>query len=62
MESAKDVQDSDRRDYATFDRLEVFHKNDELLRNAYDKSRKFEATKGLIRDVPALSGENSNGV
>jgi len=59
-----DVEDQDRRDYATFDRLEAYKKYNDKVKEVNTKVKKFENTKGLIKDVPALEGEgkNNNGV
>ena len=42
MESVNDVEEADKRDYATFDRLEVFRKTNEIAREAAAKQKKFE--------------------
>ncbi|CDW85581.1 UNKNOWN [Stylonychia lemnae] len=64
VESVNDVEDQDRRDYATFDRLEAYKKHHDKMKEVSQKVKKFENTKGFIKDVPALAaeGKNNNGV
>ena len=57
VESVNDVEEADKRDSATFDRLEVFKKTNEVVREAAAKQKKFEQQKGFVRDAPANSGK-----
>ena len=48
-----DLQEADRRDYATYDRLNAFRKHQEIIKEAYEKKKKLDTVKSSLKDAPA---------